>query len=706
MAALNSDSEMEYLSPSFNPKSLTVPRLRSILLSHDIAYPPSAKKPQLVDIFDQELVPRSKKILAARSRIRRTSKGITDMPSSQEGTVNGEEEDPISMPPPPIPDTPKQKHPKSARSPTGGSLPEQAASRISRRSSHKHPRPSDTETEPETETKRPSARKTRKSLAPNDAKLVEGRPRRPSLDKSPFSSENPFQSGSSPPAPGESRRRKAENSDDRRKSTSRRRKTDGMTRDARANVQQQDGVVVPSSMTFETPVIRSNGHVLINEPEEQIPAGEDFTPEEQLELAKERAQNGRLDLSISQKRKRTLKSSTIPKSTIWMILFTTLLGYALWYRREKIQIGYCGIGRASDAIVNIRIPEWARVIQPECEPCPQHAFCYEDLVTRCDHDYILTPHPLSIGGLIPLPPTCEPDGEKARRVRKIADRAVAELRERNAKSECGTLVDEQGKAVKSPLIDETDLKHKIAEKKRRSMGEAEFDDLWRSALGEVISRDEITSSTDGLTQRTLLASTFLARLPLSCSLRRSIRLTLARYRIQLATLTLVIYAALHVRRRFIISQDDSARIPTLVSMTLDRLAAQAWLHSCGDAPESWISVGQLRDDVLRDEFSAQRREGLWKRVREVVEMNSNVRASERELRAGDMSRVWEWIGKLGFVDDGRAERGRRSGIGFGHGNGRTSMTPDGKANADSLGYGNSRRGTMEKKDWDEGRPIY
>lgn len=141
-------------------------------------------------------------------------------------------------------------------------------------------------------------------------------------------------------------------------------------------------------------------------------------------------------------------------------------------------------------------------------------------------------------------------------------------------------------------------------------------------------------------------------------------------------------------------------------MTLDRLAAQAWLHSCGDAPESWISVGQLRDDVLRDEFSAQRREGLWKRVREVVEMNSNVRASERELRAGDMSRVWEWIGKLGFVDDGRAERGRRSGIGFGHGNGRTSMTPDGKANADSLGYGNSRRGTMEKKDWDEGRPIY
>lgn len=141
-------------------------------------------------------------------------------------------------------------------------------------------------------------------------------------------------------------------------------------------------------------------------------------------------------------------------------------------------------------------------------------------------------------------------------------------------------------------------------------------------------------------------------------------------------------------------------------MTLDRLTAQAWLYSSGDAPESWISVGQLRDDVLRDEFSAQRREELWKRVRAVVEMNSNVRASERELRAGDVSRVWEWIGNLGFIDDGRAEGGRRSGVGLGHRNGRTSTTPDKKTSVDGLGYGNPRRWTMEKKDWDEGRPIY
>lgn len=140
-------------------------------------------------------------------------------------------------------------------------------------------------------------------------------------------------------------------------------------------------------------------------------------------------------------------------------------------------------------------------------------------------------------------------------------------------------------------------------------------------------------------------------------------------------------------------------------MALDRLATQAALYNRGDALESWISVGQLRDDVLREEFSAKRREGLWRRVEEVVEMNANVRASERELRAGDVSRVWEWIGNLGLMDDVWAEGGRRSGVRFSLGERRRdSFQPNGRA---SMGLGNEGRNeVVEKRQWDEGRPIY
>ena len=173
---------------------------------------------------------------------------------------------------------------------------------------------------------------------------------------------------------------------------------------------------------------------------------------------------------------------------------------------------------------------------------------------------------------------------------------------------------------------------------------------------------------------------------------------MARYRIELTALSIIIYLTLYTRNRILTRRSDAARTPTLVSTTLDRLATQAALYHRGDAPESWMSIGQLRDDVLRDEFSAARREGMWKEVRKVVEMNANVRASERELRAGDVSRVWEWIGNLGLPDESGGNGGRRSSVRFSLAGSRRDSSP--------MPNGQGREETMEKRQWNEGRPIY
>lgn len=501
--ASSSDPEMDYLSPTFDPASLTVPRLRAILVSHDISYPASAKKPQLIDIFTHELVPKSRKILAARSRIRRTSKGITDMPSSQEGTVNGDEdEESGSMAPPPVPSTTKRKPRRSTRSATGETTPEAPISdgRVSssRKRSSKHARQSDTETDPEGEAHRPSARRSRRSGVTPTFKV--GQPAdpvaRPPMRSSAFSDENPFQSGSSPLAANESRRKSAGTNGDRRKSTSRRRKTDGVPAKQKSLVSQDDGIVVPSSETFEVTLTEPSQVKVKDEPIDDLDVGEEFTPEEQLALVRERAANGEPYILPSRKKKRSKRSSSLPKSAPWIILTTILSGYALWVRQEKLARGYCGIGRPDNALSNVEIPEWAKILEPSCEPCPQHAFCYEGMETRCEQDFVLRPHPLSLGGIVPLPPTCEPDGEKARRVAAVADRAVEELRDRNAKWECGTLVDDKGKSVPTAQVDTQDLKSAVAKKRRRGMSEAEFEDLWKHALGEIMTREEITSTAD------------------------------------------------------------------------------------------------------------------------------------------------------------------------------------------------------------------
>jgi hypothetical protein len=140
-------------------------------------------------------------------------------------------------------------------------------------------------------------------------------------------------------------------------------------------------------------------------------------------------------------------------------------------------------------------------------------------------------------------------------------------------------------------------------------------------------------------------------------------------------------------------RNDSARVPALVSMVLDRLATQAALHEQELAPESFISLGQLRDDVLRDEFSATRRDRIWKKVQAIVERNANIRASVREGRSGDISRQWEWIGNTDSVDESKLIDRRRSGR-YSYGIAKNG-TPD---------PGRSESPTHKWQS--EGRPIY
>lgn len=479
-----------------------MPRLRNILMSHDIPYPASAKKSQLVDIFTQELKPKARKILADQDRVRRTSRGITDIPRSQEGTVNGDDEDNDdddagSMLPPPVPNTPGQKKPrKSTRQsvePTKTQSPANTTKASNdRRSSSKHTRQSDTE--PDLEPKRPSVRKSRKSEATPMVKVKEQEdiPVRPPMRGGVFSDENPFQSGSSPLTSGENRRKSGGTSSDTRKSSSSRRRTEGVP----SSSEQQDGILVPTSKTSEGSLSRLKQSASEDEPNDGIGVGEEFTAEEQLELVRGRAANGEVDILPPRKKKRSNKSQSIPKSAPWVVFMTLLGGYATWWRQEKLAVGYCGIGRPSNALSNVHIPEWAEGLQPTCEPCPQHAICYQGMETRCEHDFVLQPHPLSFGGLVPLPPSCEPDGEKVRRVKAVADRAVEELRERKAQAECGTLKDSTGKDVPAE-IDEEDLKKELGKKRRRGMNAAEFENLWKSAIGEIVGREEVVSTSDG-----------------------------------------------------------------------------------------------------------------------------------------------------------------------------------------------------------------
>lgn len=500
-----SDTEsVDYLQTGFDPASLTVPRIRSILVAHDIDYPSGAKKPQLIQIFNDNILPQARKILSARARVRRISKGITDA-DSQESSIADEE----LMPPPPTPRVRSRKTPSRTKSEE--SEPELPVSRSptkrTPRPSSKHARPSDTETGTDIDgTVKKTARKIRKSVGPptpspapeikdedtEDAVPVSRvAPRRESA----FTYDNPFQSGSSPLdgarlASGEKKRKSLGSTSrdpSRRKSTPARRRTDGPTSD--------DDFHPPTSSTFEIPVSQLNG--LTDVDENGVVADEEFTPEEQLELTRERAAHGAS--ALGPRRPKPQSRGFGWKKYLSVLALASLGGYAALYRQEKLAVGYCGVGREAQQLIysGLSVPDWARVlVKPECELCPQHAYCSGNLETHCEADFVLKPHPLSLAGVVPLPPTCEPDGEKVHRVKAVVHRAVEELRDRRAKWECGELSSDTGLPVTAE-VDAEELRKVVGEKRRKGMSEAEFEELWGAAIGEIEKRDEVVTVADG-----------------------------------------------------------------------------------------------------------------------------------------------------------------------------------------------------------------
>ncbi|KAL1656254.1 inner nuclear membrane protein enriched at telomere/subtelomere region [Didymella pomorum] len=675
--------EYWYFEPGVDSNKITVPELRSILLKHGVGYPSSAKKPQLVALFNESVAPQAAQVQRTHARTKRSTRGIVDVPSSSNSTVDDAEDDTLVAPTPA-----RRTARRTARGATEDAeevVPVSRAKTPSRAVPAKHSRA----LEPEID-ERPAARRTRKSVTPA---VKEPTPDpetwHRSGPESPFTQDNPFQSGSSPAVPDTTSRDKSRRRTlgselkTRRKSDAHRRRT------AEPSAEQYDeGVIVPSRKTFDVTAPHAK-----EEEYETIDAGEEFTPEEQLELVRERAKTGQVDILPPRRHKKSSKATGTLKAFSATLLLTTAAVFGGVWRQEKIEVGFCGIGREATSLAGVEVPEWASeyLPLPQCEPCPPHAQCYRGLELTCDRDFIRKDHPLSLGGLIPVPPTCEPDSAKTRKVTAVANKAVEILREKRAQYECGE-PDAEGKPVETPEVAKEELKHTLAAYTQKGMTDQEFSELFERAFPETVLRDEVVESTDATTGKRKLASTSLAKLSLTCSIKRSFIQSVERHLLQIVIVGLLIISGAYGKHSYSTSRAMEARAKQLASEVFDRLANNAALshQEPGAYPERGVSMAQLRDDVLRNEFSSKRRQKLWERVQKKVEFNSNVRAAVRTTNSGDVARMWEWIGPMHLLEDGRSPAKRESG--------RFSIE-----NTPSTA---SKQLMSEKRTWDEGHPVY
>ncbi|KAF8424928.1 Man1-Src1p-C-terminal domain-containing protein [Tirmania nivea] len=740
------DEEPAYLQPDFDPNSLRVSDLRNLLLEYDVDYPSAAKKAVLVDLFSEHIAPRAQRIAEQRSRVRASSKGIVSVDRAGNALVEEPRRGSRRTRRKSVADTDSDA---GGGSDMLESITMSPVKKTPARRTASPSRPSDsgrqsrvrTEDAGEPETPR-TVRKTRRSSA-KPAELVPETPVAPPRqqtkepddpENSPFSMENVFQKSTSVSSASKESWKKSmqPRTEERISSRPGRRLTDFLTPTTMQETEPEepkynqhsslstshdseppaiynhrttDGpyelVARRATKRYEVPVSQlgsgapmpsvtpDRAIVKIEklEDDDLIPAGEEFTPEGAKEVAEAEEEEGAVVLRRSGRRRNASTPATA--SALWAVLATLLIAYFLWWRKEKIEIGYCGVGNTAPKSLKSHHHDdrdWATVLRPECEPCPPNAICKPNYTVECKSDYVLVNSPFSLFGLIPLAPTCEPDSEKLRRIAILSDEAIKVLRKRAADVECGEIAaikphlggkgDETGKeagegkeekdisgsgsvvkaAEGGPLaqgkgMDEAELYRAMYELKAPKLSDEQFNELFKAALEEVSSREEIEAKEDSHTHRLILASTSLTSLPLTCSIRLSLLNTLASYRVELLTILAAILSIIKLKMKIQQRRKNNELVTKYVHLVLDMLQRKAEMTvKSGREDDAAVPVVQMRDQVLRHEFNPERRQEVWMGVQGVVEHNSNVRAMSREIR-GEVFRVWMWIGGVGGLEE-------------------------------------------------------
>ena len=96
-----------------------------------------------------------------------------------------------------------------------------------------------------------------------------------------------------------------------------------------------------------------------------------------------------------------------------------------------------------------------------------------------------------LGHFLPIRPTCEPDTQKQRRVKAIANKALEILGQRNVDFQCGKYKGENG-------LDARELHDAIHKLTSVTLDKDEFQDLWTSAVADIENHDDITVSATTL----------------------------------------------------------------------------------------------------------------------------------------------------------------------------------------------------------------
>lgn len=372
--------------------------------------------------------------------------------------------------------------------------------------------------------------------------------------------------------------------------------------------------------------------------------------------------------------------------------------YGLWYREQRIHVGYCGheveTGKLFDSSIPAlyKLDEFLEGQKPNCLPCPDHAICYPLMQMKCQPEYALQRNSWNLHHLLPLGDRCVKDTKREKLVSEVVKKSLAFLRMKNAQYSCGECKDDS----KSGMTEE-ELYQIFYESRAPWINDKEFDELWSQAISDLIEEPEITwrqvsnnifsssdsqnfntnnqdeslqlpngrssatdstndqittdgvqgetghlSETDSAKETRILRSTSKKYIGLRCKFEREIYQTYNKYAFLIwamtIAVTLVKYTSYKIRKYY----KQREVVEELSKRVLSKLKA---VKLEGRVPE-FLSVVQLRDVLLADITDLSYKNKLWQAVAKTLERNNtNVHSTLMEIH-GEIMKCWEWVGPI------------------------------------------------------------
>ncbi|SCV03549.1 LAME_0H11320g1_1 [Lachancea meyersii CBS 8951] len=367
--------------------------------------------------------------------------------------------------------------------------------------------------------------------------------------------------------------------------------------------------------------------------------------------------------------------SLLWKLTLNLVIMTPIL-FGLWYREQRIQVGYCGHEVNLPTFENPHGGQWISKVEefleqqkPACLPCPVNAICYPYMKIKCKPDYAVTKSKWSLQGLFPVSDYCAKDSRREKLIAEVIDKSLKLLRTKNGNVKCGDSPDD----LESGITEE-DLYRIFYESRAPSINSEEFEDLWSQVVEDLKHEPDITwrqrqtletdssgdtdvvVETDDLPeqeehlqhgrQNGIFRSTSKRYIGLRCKFEREVYQTYQRFKYVIWAVVGMIIAVKTVKHKLRAYFRRQEKIEELTHQVVAKLQKSASDSQESSSP-AYLSVVQLRDVLLNDVVDLKLKNELWNSVVKKLESNNtNVNGRLMEVH-GEIMKCWEWVGPLG-----------------------------------------------------------